>query len=155
MYMMNSSCCRLFKCPGWNQVIYIFFYLCMCEWNIVCTIKLYIKNSNLKEKVFDYLLLNLWRSEFFENDSSVDTVASRQAVHPPHDPPIRSCCLSLIRCSPHGVVNFAVWKTGWILCSDKHRRGHAQTDTSNGKLLLLESQQRGFCVAKVSRLRWA
>lgn len=47
-----------------------------------------------------------------------------------------------------GVLNFSIWKLDWILCRDKRRRGHAQTDTSDGKLLVHKCQQCGVIEGK-------
>lgn len=71
----------------------------------------------------------------------------------PHDPPIRCRCLRSVRCLLSGVLNFSFWKLKWIWFRDKRRRGHAQTDTSDGKLLFQKCQQCGICEGK-SRQRW-
>lgn len=39
----------------------------------------------------------------------------------------------------------------FFFCSDRKRRGHAQKDTSNGKVPLAKIEQRGFCMAIMSR----
>lgn len=41
-------------------------------------------------------------------------VARQCAAHPLHDPPIRRCCLSLVRCSLYSDVNSAFGKLDWI-----------------------------------------
>lgn len=47
-----------------------------------------------------------------------------------------------------GVVNFSIWKLGWILGRDQRRRGHAQANTSDGKLLVQKCLTCGVSAAK-------